>query len=213
MTGCSAEEVTRLLAELQSSGVFSCTDDGVIYCRRMIREEGKREKCGEAGRKGGGNPTFKGRDKGGGKGGGKGESKLPEARGHLTSSTKKSGAEPPAEEEPRKAKKTNPNHHPALLFFCSEWEKRHGGKYPFAQGKDADAVAFILAAVGNDLDKFRALVGRFLADPDAFVKSNGYDLGTFRMKLPRWLAAPTQRGDKFTPPPTFPTQPPRSEVS
>jgi hypothetical protein len=79
MTGCTAEEATRLIAELRSSGCFNCTDDGVIYSRRMVRDEQKRERCREAGRRGGGNPnlrkplvsepTFKGGSKGGSKGG------------------------------------------------------------------------------------------------------------------------------------------------
>jgi hypothetical protein len=59
LTGCSTDEATRLLAELRSSGVFSCTDDGVIYSRRMVRDETKREKCTAAGKRGG-NPTLKG---------------------------------------------------------------------------------------------------------------------------------------------------------
>lgn len=83
LTGCSADEVTRLLAELQSSGACSCTDDGTIYSRRMVREEGKREKCSDAGRKGGGNPTFKGQPKGGGKGDHKGGDKPLEARSKI----------------------------------------------------------------------------------------------------------------------------------
>lgn len=88
MTGSTADEVTQLLAELRSSGAFSCTDDGTIYSRRMVREEGKRELCSEAGRRGGGNPklqqdrgTFKGDHKGSPKGAPKGDSKLLDARG------------------------------------------------------------------------------------------------------------------------------------
>lgn len=79
MTGGSTDEVSRLLQELENSGVFSCTDHGVIYSRRMVRDEKKRQKCSVAGRKGGGNPklrtesTFKGGSKGGSKGAPKGE--------------------------------------------------------------------------------------------------------------------------------------------
>ena len=77
MTGCSAEEVSRLLQELEDSGVFSRTEHGVIYSRRMARDEGKREKCREAGKRGG-NPNLvvsplKGDPKGGVKGGSKGD--------------------------------------------------------------------------------------------------------------------------------------------
>jgi biotin operon repressor len=64
MTGSSAEQVSRLLQELEDSGVFSRTEHGMIYSRRMIRDERKRTVCGEAGKKGGGNPTFKGQTKG-----------------------------------------------------------------------------------------------------------------------------------------------------
>jgi hypothetical protein len=80
LTGCDAEEASRLIAELQSSGCFNCTDDGTIYSRRMVRDEGKRQACSEAGKKGGGNPTFKGHPKGDPKGGPKGGPKLPETR-------------------------------------------------------------------------------------------------------------------------------------
>ncbi|GAB4133109.1 MAG: hypothetical protein Kow0040_14930 [Thermogutta sp.] len=57
MTGCSAEEVSQLLQELEYSGVFSCTEHGVIYSRRTVRDEAIREKRREAGLKGG-NPVL-----------------------------------------------------------------------------------------------------------------------------------------------------------
>ena len=60
MTGSSSEQVSRLLQELEDSGVFSRTEHGTIYSRRMIRDERKRRSCSEAGKKGGGNPTFQG---------------------------------------------------------------------------------------------------------------------------------------------------------
>src|SRR5215471_7345523 len=67
--GCSAAEVTLASRVLIDSGVASCTEHGILYCRRMVRDERKRNLCSEAGRKGGGNPalqtTFKGRSKGG----------------------------------------------------------------------------------------------------------------------------------------------------
>lgn len=72
MTGCTAEEVATYLKELEDSGVFSSTEHGIIYSRRMIRDERKRQLCSEAGKKGGGNPTFKGDPKGPPKGDSKG---------------------------------------------------------------------------------------------------------------------------------------------
>jgi 5-methylcytosine-specific restriction endonuclease McrA len=35
---CSEREVKKLLVELEAAGVFSRTEDGTIYCRRMVRE-------------------------------------------------------------------------------------------------------------------------------------------------------------------------------
>lgn len=52
MTGCSTDEVSRLLQELENAGVFSCTEHGVIYSRRMIRDEHIRQVRREAGKKG-----------------------------------------------------------------------------------------------------------------------------------------------------------------
>jgi hypothetical protein len=60
MTGCSADQATRCVAELLSSGVASVLDDGTLYSRRMLREEQKRGLCSEAGQRGGGNPALKG---------------------------------------------------------------------------------------------------------------------------------------------------------
>lgn len=63
MTGGSTDDVSRLLQELEDSGVFSRSEHGMIYSRRMTRDERKREKCAEAGKRGG-NPTLKGHPKG-----------------------------------------------------------------------------------------------------------------------------------------------------
>lgn len=203
LTGCSADEVTRLLAELTSSGACSCTDDGTLYNRRMVREEGKREKCREAGRKGGGNPalksngrgggeaatlgTFKGGSKGGDKGGSKGQPKPLEARGQNTVPSEQSGASPPE----AGGEKTNPNHRPAVQAFVEMWQAKYGRNYAFARGKDADAVKWLLAQVGNDLDAFRAVVAAYLADGDKFVSGKAHDLGTLRSQANRWLVSAT----------------------
>lgn len=54
MTGCSTQEAAHLSQELLTSGVFSATDDGtgVLYSRRMVRENNiseARSKAGKAG--------------------------------------------------------------------------------------------------------------------------------------------------------------------
>ena len=76
MTGNTEEEIVSWLEELEQLGVFSRTNSGVIFSRRMARDEAKRTKCSEAGKKGGGNPTFKGHPKGHSKGDDKGAPKV-----------------------------------------------------------------------------------------------------------------------------------------
>lgn len=56
--GGSEAETRRLLAELEQFGVFSRTDEGVLYSRRMVRDQVKAERDQANGR-GGGNPLVK----------------------------------------------------------------------------------------------------------------------------------------------------------
>lgn len=75
MTGNTPECVAELVKELEECGVASRTEEGVLFSRRMVRDESKRRKCSKAGKKGGGNPrlkTFKGSSKGHVKGESKG---------------------------------------------------------------------------------------------------------------------------------------------
>ena len=80
MTGGSPAEVLPLLRELEDSGVLSVLEDGTYYSRRMVRDETKRQKCAQAGSKGGGNPKLSGQPatpNGTYKGGAKGRNKGP----------------------------------------------------------------------------------------------------------------------------------------
>lgn len=96
MTGCSTDEATRMLAELIESGVCSCTEHGVIYSRRIVRDENKRRLCSEAGKKGGGNPTFGVHPKGVPKGTTKGDSKgVANPSSSTSSSSSTSDKDPP----------------------------------------------------------------------------------------------------------------------
>jgi hypothetical protein len=73
LVGSNAKEIEGLLAELEEAGVFSRTEAGVIYSRRMVRDKAASD-AGAAAGKQGGNPALKGKrarvDKGGGNGGG-----------------------------------------------------------------------------------------------------------------------------------------------
>lgn len=72
MTGCSTDDASRLLQELIDSAVCYSTEHGVLYSKRMVADEQKRQLCQEAGRKGG-NPALMGEDKGRLTGGVKGQ--------------------------------------------------------------------------------------------------------------------------------------------
>lgn len=63
MTGCSSDEVSQCLEVLEISGVFSRTKNGIIYSRRMVRDEEVRQKSIINGRLGG-NPSLKRSEKG-----------------------------------------------------------------------------------------------------------------------------------------------------
>jgi hypothetical protein len=58
MCGLTLEETQACLFELQQAGVFDVSDDGVIFSRRMIRDEDLRNKRATAGKLGG-NPNLK----------------------------------------------------------------------------------------------------------------------------------------------------------
>jgi hypothetical protein len=57
LCGISNSECERFLAELELAGVYSKTEAGVIYSRRMVRDKAKLDKDRENG-KGGGNPNL-----------------------------------------------------------------------------------------------------------------------------------------------------------
>jgi len=56
--GCSEKEARTYTAELEAAGVFSRTDDGTIWCRRMVRDAAASEN-GRTWGKAGGNPNLK----------------------------------------------------------------------------------------------------------------------------------------------------------
>lgn len=73
LVGSNAKEIEGLLTELEEAGVFSRTEAGAIYSRRMVRDKAASD-AGTAAGKQGGNPALKGKRakayKGGAKGGG-----------------------------------------------------------------------------------------------------------------------------------------------
>ena len=57
MAGCTEQEATALVAELERNGVFSRDENGVAYCRRMAREGLEYAQAADYGRMGG-NPLL-----------------------------------------------------------------------------------------------------------------------------------------------------------
>jgi len=59
LIGASIDDLYRLKSELLNAGIPSVEDvTGIWFSRRMIKEFAKSEKCAEAGKKGGGNPSL-----------------------------------------------------------------------------------------------------------------------------------------------------------
>jgi hypothetical protein len=75
--GGDIAENLKCLRELIDKGVARRNQSGAVFSLRVVRDEEKRQKCSEAGKKGGGNPEFKGRSKGGRKGRAKVAPKVP----------------------------------------------------------------------------------------------------------------------------------------
>jgi hypothetical protein len=59
LAGCSAREVVKLLAELEAAGVFSRDEVGVVFSRRMVKDEERASRDRANGRQGG-SPILKG---------------------------------------------------------------------------------------------------------------------------------------------------------
>lgn len=57
LTGTSPDQLPGLLGELESAGVFSRTSQGVIFSRRMTRDDKKKREAKRNG-KNGGNPAL-----------------------------------------------------------------------------------------------------------------------------------------------------------
>lgn len=157
MTGGSTDEVSALLQELENSGVFSRTESGVIYNRRMVRDESKRLKCADAGRKGGGNPTFKGPPKGQNKGPPKGEAK----GAYVTENERVS------QETQRKAN------------GWSVWidvNRLIGRNDPVTMGEDTAASARFWRICDGNIEELSRIYKAYLADRAPFIVQRGFEL-------------------------------------
>ena len=155
LTGLGIEEVSQHIGELESLGVLSVTTAGVIYSRRMTRDERKRNKCSEAGKMGGGRPRNKGHPKGDPKGDHKGQ----EARDKRLEARDKDPPNPPLGGEAGLEKKPRPPN-PIWDAVCSEF-----GLSPVtaAEKKSLGRIVADLNTKGATPDEFRAACKRYRA--------------------------------------------------
>jgi hypothetical protein len=63
-----------------------------------------------------------------------------------------------------------------VAYWCDEWAKVHGMKYPFVGKKDGAHVRDILRHLEGSEEKFRAAVDRYLSDDDPFVSEKNHPL-------------------------------------
>jgi hypothetical protein len=78
----------------------------------------------------------------------------------------------------------DPSPHNVLIrFWCDEYEKRIGTKYPFNGGKDAKTIQW-LRGLYSDED-IRGFICAFFEIEDEFIQNSGYSLGVFRGCLPK----------------------------
>ena len=76
LIGTFKGDVYRCMEELLKAGVPSvCEESGTWYCRRMVNESRKAEKCSLAGRRGGGSPKLRNNTT---------KTDIPEARSHIS---------------------------------------------------------------------------------------------------------------------------------
>jgi hypothetical protein len=206
MTGCSTDEVSRLLQELEDSGVFSRTEHGVIFNRRMVRDEHKRLLCSRAGKNGGGNPalTFKGVPKGGPKGHPKGGAKgtlviededggrgggegVPGSSGGSSGSGHETGGG--ANGTPRR----QTSQQVLVANFAAGWEHVYGK--PFGRRVEAyfPIMADVVSECGGALDEAQDALRRFFKDRSKYLSDRAHPIELFRKNLRQYRATGPRR--------------------
>jgi len=78
-------------------------------------------------------------------------------------------------------------HHRAIAIFCEAWQAKYGTKYPFAHGKDGEAVRWMLCEIGGDLDRWKEVVLAYLSGGDKFAVEDRHGLALLRSQLRKYL--------------------------
>jgi len=74
-------------------------------------------------------------------------------------------------------------HNRLIRFWCDEYERRVGAKYPFQGGKDGKTVKWLLELYSDE--DVRSFMSAFFEMDDDFIQNSGYGLGVFRGCLPK----------------------------
>lgn len=95
----------------------------------------------------------------------------------------------------RKNPDADPNHRPAVLAFCEQWRGKYGVKYPFAGGKDGEAVAWMLRQVEGDLSRLTKIFGAYFADPDPFFAKDRNSVAVLKSQWRKFITGPPKAED------------------
>lgn len=198
MVGTSEKKCDRLLRSVEKKQVFSRDEHGVLYSRRILRDEAKRQQDVVYGKrggsellklftlKGGGIQAVKGKDNQVVKGTDEGEAGSehpPSSSPSVTSSTSTS----PSSSLSDSRIKT------FIDWWSEEYQKRFNQKY-LVIGKDAATVKRLLGAF--DEDTLRQYAAKFLDTDDEFVRKAGYTIGIFWSQINK-LTSGGKHGGKF----------------
>jgi hypothetical protein len=85
-----------------------------------------------------------------------------------------------------------------IRFWCDEYERHAGAKYPFAGGKDGKTIKDLRAIYSDD--DLRTFIAAFFEIDDDFIQNSGYSLGVFRGCLPkviRFVNGKRPKGDMY----------------
>ena len=195
MTGGSPEEVSRLLQDLKDSGVVSCTEHGTFFCRRMVRDEMKRQKCVEAGRLGG-NPTLKGEVKGHLKGE---VNRFPTPSSSSSSSSSKRGEEAP----PDSNSEIGDTKQPTVIEYFERRYTEILKKPVLLRAEDVENSRALVGKYGR-VDTLVA-IDRYFKEADDFTQRKGYPFYLFFKQAPAYFAgapAKSNPDQANSPPPT-----------
>ena len=162
---CYGFAIGTLLKELEDSGVFSRTYEGVIYSRRQSREEEQRKSLSEIRSAAGAIGAYK-RWQPHGKAHGKRM-----AKDGFSSSISSSDISNQSKKAP------NPNIKTFIDWWCLEYQQKLGKKYIWNGGKESKAVERLLGQLPIGDLKTRATA--YFDSKDRFITDGGYSLSVF----------------------------------